>query len=199
MPMVVESPEVSILDFPNRKLWNRAELRLLVDEGHIEYERYELFDGELIDKAGKNRPHVMSVYRVVDALRSIYGNEFVMQESPINLRPEDESKYRPEPDAVVLNRSCTDFEDTDPSPQDIELAIEVADTSLRFDLAAKARAYARADIPEYWVVDISGRQMIVHCEPSAEQYRSVKAYSVGEELAPLSKPDSIMAVASLFR
>ena len=199
MPTLVVSPKESVLDLPNRKRWTRAELRQLIDEGHNQFERYELFDGELIDKMGKNRPHVMSVYRAVACLRRIYGDEFVMQESPVNLRPEDEATYRPEPDAVVLNQPCTHFEDSDPGPEHILLAVVVADASLRFDLAAKAHAYARAGIPEYWVIDVTGHRVIVHREPSAAEYRSVKAYAAGEQVAPVSRPDSPIEVAVLFR
>jgi Uma2 family endonuclease len=199
MPEVLASPEVSILDFPARKRWTRSELRQLIDEGHEEFERYELFDGELINKRGKNRPHVMAVHRTVACLRQVFGYEFVMQESPINLRPEDEALYRPEPDAIVLRQDCAEFEDADPGPQHIQLAVEISDTSLRFDLAAKSRAYARAAIPEYWVVDANGRRLIVHREPSGAQYRSVKSYAVGEEIAPLSRPAARIEIAAFFR
>jgi Uma2 family endonuclease len=60
------------------------------------------------------------------------------------------------------------------TPTTALLAIEVADSSLSFDLRQKARVYARCGIPEYWVLDVKERALIVHRSPGATKYRSVK-------------------------
>jgi len=78
------------------------------------------------------------------------------------------------------------------------MVVEVADTSLTFDLTVKARLYARAGIVEYWVLDISGRRLIVHRDPRDRRYQSVVAYSHLESIAPLSAPDSTFRVGDAF-
>jgi Uma2 family endonuclease len=79
------------------------------------------------------------------------------------------------------------------------LAVEVADSTLRMDLSKKAELYARAGIPDYWILDVQNRRMIVHREPAAGKYVSVVAYREDESVAPLAAPDSEFPVASAFR
>ncbi len=64
-----------------------------------------------------------------------------------------------------------------PQPQDILLIVEISDSTLRIDLETKAKLYARAEIAEYWVVDIPGKQLIVHREPSRGNYANIVTYS----------------------
>jgi Uma2 family endonuclease len=76
--------------------------------------------------------------------------------------------------------------------------IEIADTSLAFDLTVKAALYARAAIVEYWVLDVPGHRLIVHRDPQSGQYGSVTAYSEQEGIAPLGAPDSTFQVRTVF-
>jgi Uma2 family endonuclease len=80
----------------------------------------------------------------------------------------------------------------------LSLVVEIADSTLRFDLSVKALLYARAGIVEYWVVDLTGRQLIVHRDPDAGSYRSVAAYSEHERVAPLESPQHELLVSDLF-
>ena len=144
---------------PNPKRWTRAELREFIDAGFTDLERYELFGGELIDKMGKNRPHVNAVRLILPWLNSIAVDRW-LSEAPINLRSADNATHRPEPDAVLLRRPFADFSDRDPDPAEIALLVEVADTTLAFDLGEKALKYAQAGINEYWVLDIINRRLI---------------------------------------
>jgi len=63
----------------------------------------------------------------------------------------------------------------------------------------KARLYGRAGIVEYWVLDLTGRRLIVHREPQPGGYRSVTAYCESERVAPLASPRSELLVADVFR
>lgn len=181
---------------PNPKRWTRAELRQMIDAGLPEFERYELFGGELIDKM-KNRPHSYAVYVLVEWLRSVFVG-CVMQEAAIDLRPEDNATHRPEPDATVLKRSAKAFVFDDPAPEDVKLVVEVSDSTLRFDLGAKASKYSQAGIPEYWVLDLTGRRLIVHRDPGPERYGSILAFAEHEPVAPLAAPDHAITAAALL-
>jgi Uma2 family endonuclease len=95
----------------------------------------------------------------------------------------------------VLNRECATFVSASPQPQDIQLLVEIADSTLTFDLTVKAALYARAGIVEYWVLDVAGRRLICHRGPISGSYSSVMVYNEQESLAPLSAPDAFFHAA----
>jgi Uma2 family endonuclease len=170
---------------PPRKRWNRAECERLEAAG-IDLQHVELIEGELIDKISKNRPHVKAAALLTAWLIQVFGGLRVNAEAPIDVVPEDNPTNQPIPDLIVLSREYSDSADylsTTPQPQDLDLVIEIADTSLAFDLTVKAALYARAGITEYWLLDVPGRRLIVHRDPENGQYGSVTAYNEQERHA----------------
>jgi Uma2 family endonuclease len=183
---------------PPRKRWSRPECDRLEALGIFEQQRVELIEGELIDKMGKNRPHVDTLTLLFGWLIQVFGLRFVNTEAPIDVAPEDNPTNQPQPDLIVLKRDYSTFRSATPQPQDLDLVIEIADTSLAFDLTIKAALYARAGIAEYWVLDVPGRRLIVHRDPQSGQYGSVTAYNEQEGIAPLGAPDSTFQVRTVF-
>ena len=183
---------------PPRKRWTRAECAAVQASGAWDQQNLELIDGELIDKMGKNRPHVVAVMAVALWLTDIFGRDRVTTESPVDVAPEDNHSNEPQPDVIALRSSSKRLRTTTPRPADIALLVEVADTTLRFDLTVKARLYARAAIAEYWVLDLNARRLIVHRYPDPAGYRSVIAYSELERVAPQSAPHSEISVSELI-
>jgi Uma2 family endonuclease len=183
---------------PPRKRWTRAECELLERSGILLDQRLELIDGELINKMGKSRPHVTTVALLMNWLRNAFGWEFVLQESPIDVAPEDNSTNEPELDAITLKRPITGFRDANPSPRDVVLAVEVSDSTLAFDQSTKARLYARAGIVEYWVLDLNGRRILVHRDPHAGAYQSVVAYGETEKISSLAAPSAELLVGQVL-
>jgi Uma2 family endonuclease len=171
-----------------------------VEAAGIDLERVELIEGELIDKMGKNRPHVNTAALLTAWLIQVFGGLRVNAEAPIDVAPEDNPTNQPVPDLIVLTRNyiASDFRSTTPQPTDLDLVIEIADTSLAFDLTVKAALYARAGIVEYWVLDVPGRRLIVHRDPQSGQYGSVTAYNEQEGVAPLGAPSSTFQVRNVF-
>ena len=182
---------------PPRKLWTRAEYEELCSS-LLDGQRLELIEGELINKMGKKPPHRNSGALLLKWLFGVFGADFVFQEAPIDVAPEDNPSSEPEPDLIVLKQDLSHFANKNPQPNDLHLAIEVADSTLGFDLRTKAALYARAGIVEYWVLDIGGRRMIVHRDPQGERYASVAAYGAEESVAPLAAPDSLLRVGDAF-
>lgn len=196
MPTAVTDVPVRV--DPPRKRWTRAECEALSSAGLLDQQRLELIEGELINKMGKNRPHVRSVKRLFRWLIEVFGWDFVHQETPIDVAPEDNPTSEPEPDLIVLARDESEFAQHNPGPQDLRLVVEVADSSLSFDRTMKAALYARAGIVEYWVLDILGRRLIVHREPHGGRYTSVVAYGEDESVAPLAAPASLLRIREVF-
>lgn len=195
MPTVLTSPPVKTE--PPRKRWTRVEYENLSAEA-VDHERLELVDGELISKMGKKRPHVNSLALLHAWLAQVFGVRFVNQEAPIDVAPEDNPSNEPEPDIIVMNRDLSHFQSSNPGPADLALVVEIASTTLGFDLNTKARLYARAGIAEYWVLDVTGRRMIVHRDPQKGQYGNVAAYDENEYIAPLAAPKAELRVRDVF-
>jgi Uma2 family endonuclease len=199
MPITINPPQQQLQwePTPNRKLWTRAECEKLVNKGIIKG-RYELVDGEIISKMGQKRKHALAVALVTNWLMRVFGGLRVQCQLPIDVSVEDRVTNEPEPDVVVLSQATTEYLDNHPGPGAIELAVEIADTSLSFDLRKKASLYARTGIPEYWVLDIVGRRLMCHRNPETGQYKFVQQYSEEEFIAPIAKSDSSIRVSDLL-
>ena len=130
---------------PTRKRWTREQCAELDASGVFEKERLELIDGELISKMGKNRPHVNAFTLVHLWLLEAFGKQFVNAEAPIDLNPGDNELNEPEPDLIVLRREFSSFVAENPQAEDIQLLVEISDSTLSFDLTTKAALYARGN------------------------------------------------------
>ena len=194
MPSTLIAPPVEFEAVP-RKKWTREECAQL--GAILDLQQYELIDGELIKKMGKNHPHVWTLMLLAKWLGSIFPDFTVGQELPIDVRPEDNPSSDPEPDVVVLTKPYNELVPR-PKATDVRLLVEVSDSTLAFDLTQKAGLYARAAIAEYWVLDVIGRRLIVHRRPLDGRYRDVMAYAESESIAPLAAPESPVMVGTLL-
>lgn len=134
--------------------------------------RVELIDGEVVEMSALGRRHVGCVNRL-DALlqRRLAQDEVIVQvQSPIVLA----EHHEPEPDVVVLRFRADYYSDALPEPGDVLLLIEVADSSLEFDQSVKLPLYARAGIPEVWIVDLEGSMIERHIGPLGDVYASTE-------------------------
>lgn len=171
------------------------EYHRMVDAGILrENDRVELIYGVIREMSPKNRGHIVAanlVFRLFD--RGLSGRAGVYKEDPLGLLKLDSE---PEPDIVVTDNPNVESYGTETSHP--LLVIEVADTSLRYDLNLKSELYARAEIPEYWVVDVRHRALVVFRDPMGDAYRSGKTFGPGARVAPLAWPDFEIDVESLF-
>jgi Uma2 family endonuclease len=191
---------MAAVQYPPRKLWTRAECERLESLGAFDQMHLELIEGELIDKTmSKNRPHVKAAAMFIGWLIQVFGARFVNTEAPIDVAPQDNPTSQPVPDALVLTGEYVATNQlATPQPRDLALVVEISDTSLAFDLTVKARLYARARIAEYWVIDLTGRRLIVHRDPEDGNYRSIASYSESDAIAPLAAPDSAFPSRQIF-
>lgn len=195
MPVTLQLETVPLEPPPRLKKWTRRECQFLLENGFFEGQRYELVEGELINKMGQNPPHAFAISNLTVVLVQLFGRRTRCQ-LPIDVAPEDNPTSEPEPDAVVTHEAA-DFSQRGPAPADIAWLIEVSDSTLRFDLTIKARLYARSRIPDYWVLDLVNRRIIVHREPRQGEYGSVTVYGASEGVASLAAPERLFAFAGL--
>jgi Uma2 family endonuclease len=103
----------------------------------------------------------------------------------------------PQPDvAWVVER---DYSRGRPTPPDVLLIIEVAESSLKYDCGEKAELYAEAGIAGYWVVNVAEQSIEVRRDPAAGRYRSLQTYQGEQEVRPLALPEAVLHPAVLWK
>lgn len=195
MSSTLIAPENEI--FPNRYRWTKEACYRLMDLGVLEG-RYELLDGEIIDKMGQKPPHSASLTRLARIFAAIFRLDQIRVQSPISLHLPDGIYNEPEPDVAVTREAVDAYGDRHPGPEDLMLVVEVSDTTLQTDLALKARLYARSEIPEYWALNLPARQAHVYREPANGEYTVVTIHTETETVALAARPDAPVAVSDLL-
>jgi Uma2 family endonuclease len=183
---------------PRRKRFTRSEVARLSEAGVFEGQRYELIEGDLIDKMGQNPPHAVAVRRVNTWLLRTFGLSSVLCQLPIEVASEDQERNEPEPDLAVIADPGIESIARHPRGDELLLLVEVSDTTSRFDRIVKSALYARASVREYWVLDLPARALHVHRHPSPGGYRQVIRLSEDETVAPDSRPDAVVKVSELL-
>jgi Uma2 family endonuclease len=162
---------------PPRKRFTRTEVEQMLDAGLFAGQRFELIDGDLIDKMGQNPPHSYALRLLLAWLVKIFGVERIQVQQPIEAAVAERERSLPEPDFAVIAELKEDYTKRHPRGDELLLAIEVADTTARYDATLKRDMYARAGVPEYWVLDIGGRRLIVHRHPSGGAFEQIDSLS----------------------
>ncbi len=132
-----------------------------------EDDRVELIKGEIIKMAAKGRPHSVcntrlykELFKLLDEKATIRGQE------PIVINNNSE----PEPDLVIVKNRPDDYFVNHPTPSDIFLVIEVADSFLKYDQEVKLPLYAEAGISDYWIFNL----IVYHLECYSEPYQDIQ-------------------------
>ena len=189
------APELEM--FPNRYRWTVEACDRLMELGLLEG-RNEVLDGEIVSKMGQNPAHSNALKRLMRVLSSLFGLDFVWVQSPLTLPAPDNIYNEPKPDLAVTRGSEDAYADRHPGPEDVRLVVEVSDTTLRTDLLLKARLYARAGIPEYWILDLNSRKLHVHRDPVEGEYSLLAAYGEAETIAPLGDPNVSVSITEIL-
>lgn len=171
---------------------SRHEYDLMVAAGIFdEDERIELLEGVLVEMSPQDVSHAWATEVLTERLvLALAGRARLRCQLPLAISDYSE----PEPDFAVVPITVARTE----VPATAHLIIEVANSSLRKDRVLKARIYAAAEIPDYWVVNIRDRVVEAHAEPTPEGYRQVTAYRSGEHVRPRDFPDVEIAVSDLW-
>jgi Uma2 family endonuclease len=155
----------------------------------------ELLDGEIVLMPPIGSGHADSVDRWTDRFVLRFRDVArIRVQNPIRIAPHNE----PEPDLALVRLPVGSYAERHPSAEEVLLVVEIADSSLGEDRRRKLPVYARAGIPEVWLVDLRNAVVHVYREPSAEGYRVVQSHRRGDRLAPLAFPDRDLDVADLL-
>jgi Uma2 family endonuclease len=158
-------------------------------------ERVELIDGEIVEMSPIGPRHAGCVINATRLFMTTLGDRIVLSpQNPVIIRPRSE----PQPDLLLLRPRTISYSREHPTPEDVTLAVEVADTTVRFDRLVKARLYARAGIVEFWLLLPNDGAVEVHRTPGTDGYAQVTLHGSDETVSPLVFPDVGFAVSDFF-
>jgi Uma2 family endonuclease len=171
----------------NLRLWTVEEYRRMALTGILDSsERVELIEGKIIRMSAKGTAHRSAVGRTDYLFKEALKNRaWVSVQDPIALNTNSE----PEPDIAVVKIDPLDYADHHPTPEEVYLIIEVADSSLKFDCDTKGKAYAKAGIADYWVLDVIDRELYVYRQPTLEGYNNKTVLNEDKTISPLQFPE----------
>jgi Uma2 family endonuclease len=178
--------------------------RFTVDEYHrigevgifSEDDRVELLAGEIVEMSPIGPLHASIVDRLNALFSSQLGGEAIVRvQNPLLLRTEDSE---PQPDVILLRPRPDFYARSHPEAQDVYLVIEVADTSVETDREVKFPIYARAGVPEAWLLDVSMQRLEVHRHPTPDGYQDVHLLQRGASVAPQAFPALVLTVDALL-
>lgn len=175
-----------------RRPWTVAEIEAMVKAGIIdEDERFELIGGEVVPMSPKGAGHEMVKIDLNEHLQRIKPDELrIAPETTLRL---DEISFV-EPDFCVFPKTMSP---SDMRGYDVLLAIEVADTSLRYDLGRKISTYAAYGIPEVWVINANTLVTRVHRALGVAGYRDIAEFGPEIELEAVRVPSIRVSLSAL--
>src|SRR5882724_10132038 len=154
--------------------YRMAEVGLLSED-----DRVELIEGEIIEMSPIGSTHGGTVKRSSNFLNRKLGDVVIVSvQDPIRL--DDFSE--PQPDLALLKPRKDFYSKAHPAPEDVLVVIEVADTSVNYDRNVKLPLYARAGIPEAWLMVLRKDIIEVHSQPKNGKYQKVQRLKRGKTL-----------------
>jgi Uma2 family endonuclease len=181
--------------------WSRVEYETMIDKSVFRPgEKLELLAGQLVVREPQGDPHAFAIELAHEALRIAFGPEWRIRVLlPVALDEESE----PEPDISVAQGPLR--HNSEAKPSRLTLVVEIAESNLAIERDFKGSLYARAGVPEYWIVNLNGRLLEVYREPGPDAsalygwaYRSVERFQSGAHVSPLAAPTACLPVADLL-
>lgn len=150
-----------------------------------EDDRIELIAGEVRQMGPIGPMHAALVKRLNTLLsRAVDETMIVSVQDPIQL--DDQSE--PQPDLAILHYRDDFYAQAHPVADDVQLVIEVADSSVEYDREEKLPRYAAANIAEAWLIDLSADRVEQYSQPRNGLYRLKQIVERGEVLQSHSVP-----------
>ena len=186
----------AIPEYPHRHAISASEYVRMGEAGVFAPDVHlELIEGEIIEMAPIGSPHAA----VVNVLAAFF-NRAVGERAVVSIQNPLVTGERsvPQPDLALLKPRPDNYFGAHPSAVDAMLVVEVVDATLSFDLDVKVPIYARAGVPEVWIVDIQDRSLRVFRDARPGVYRTALSVERGERISPEALPDIAIDAAILF-
>ena len=190
-----ETPAAAVPTRERRK-FTVAEYYRMAEVGILKPdEKVQLIEGEIIVMAPIGPGHAWDVALSIPLFSRLAEGRFMLQiQNPVHLNDSSE----PEPDIMLMRLRPEGYSQAHPTPADVLLVIEVADSSLAYDRDVKAHLYGRNGIPETWVKNLPEDCIERFTGPGPDGYSQHTFHRRGETITPVSFPDLELAVADLL-
>ena len=157
--------------------------------------RLELIEGEIVKMSPIGDPNAACVDVLDELIRMALGRTVIVRvQNPVMLN----DYSAPQPDITILKRRDDFYRNGKPRPEDVLLVIEVSDSTLNYDRRVKVPLYARAGIPEMWIVNIVDERVELFADLSGGVYRTTVTFSRGEEVQSRSLAALRLGVSKIF-
>ena len=160
-------------------------------------EKVELIAGQILrNMTPQGSFHAAAITRTNRLLNQPTQPRFLVRSQlPIHL----DNRSEPEPDVALVKRDRLDYDYRHPKAEDVYLIIEIADSTLKTDLTLKKQIYAEANIADYWVLDLTKRQLYVYRQPTSEGYQQEQILSEQDNISPLFFSDLQFKIGEMLR
>lgn len=177
--------------FTIKEYYQMAEAGILTER-----DRVELIEGEVVEMTPIGVRHASTVDRLTDALGSRMRDRAIVRvQNPVRITA---LNSEPQPDVAVLRRRLDFYASAHPEPEDVLLVVEVMDTTADYDRGVKTPLYARAGIPEVWLVDLTTDTVEVLRRPAGDRYSDARSLRRGDQVTISAFPDVTLAIADLL-
>ena len=163
-----------------------AEIGILREDSRV-----ELINGEIIHMHPIGKRHAGGVDRLTYLFVHRVGDRAnVRGQNPVRLGEHNE----PEPDLMLLRWRADFYAAGHPTPEQVLLVVEIADSSVEYDRQVKSPLYGGAGIPEYWLVNLERDHIVAYRDPTEDGYATTRILRYGESISPLAFPDLTFTV-----
>jgi len=174
--------------------WTVNDYHRMIEAGILQGRQVELLAGVVVDMSPETPIHYNTAKRSSRRLQKLFEDlADVRFNGPITLPNDSE----PEPDVAIVRLPESLYDDRHPGPEDIFLVIEFAKSSLKKDTEEKPLIYSAAGIPDYWVVNLSKRELTVFRDPFEQGYRTKFSQTSGA-IAPVAFPALQISLGQLL-
>jgi Uma2 family endonuclease len=179
-----------------RRSFTVAEYYRMAEAGILsEDDRVELLDGEVIEMSPIGSRHAACVDRLNKYLNGGSEQHFIVRvQNPIRL--DDYSE--PQPDITLLRARSDFYAEAHPTPADVLVIIEVADSSVELDRQVKLPLYAQAEIPEFWLANLPDDTVGFYAQPVNGVYQVAKIFGRGETVSSQMVPGLQISVDGIL-
>jgi Uma2 family endonuclease len=166
-----------------------TEYQQLIEAGIIgEDERVELWEGYLRDMSPVGAIHSAVVGTVTHAFYRTFADRYLVRvQDPIVLS----NRSQPQPDVILLRLREDNYISELPTAADVVLLVEVSDSTLAFDLGVKVPRYAKAGVPEVWIIDANAFTLTQFQSPQDEIYTAARTYQRSDTITTLGTTFSV--------
>jgi Uma2 family endonuclease len=192
----ITQPKAVMNGLPEQRVFTAREYQQLVDTGVLhEDERIELIEGRIVRMPPKNVDHALATNRTIRCFTRALGERVIISgQNPILLNDFSE----PEPDIVLAAPPDERYLENHPTPKDIFLVMEIADSSLAYDREIKCPLFAENGIIHFCLLNLQNRELEDYREPGPNGYRRKQTFSEKESFNLVAFPKISIKVKDLL-